>query len=85
MGLLNLLVGPPEHEWWAVTGGLVLKGALAWASLLGFVVFGPIFLGRWYPASLLKIDLIPHGTVAWLAATLASLFSPKTAENPDNL
>jgi hypothetical protein len=85
IGLLKLLIGPEEQEWWGRLGGLLLLGIIGWAGVFGLAIFAPFLVTLWSAAWVkTKIGVL----LGWVATTAFGLLcgkSDKTSgESDDN-
>jgi hypothetical protein len=74
IGLLKLIIGPEEQEWWGRLGGLLMLGVLAWVAIFGLSIFAPWVAeaeSHWVKT---KIGL----ALGWIATTIFGLLSGKS-------
>ncbi len=72
IGLLKLLIGPEEQEWWGRLGGLLLLGIIGWAGLFGLSIFAPFLVTLWFAAWVkTKIGVL----LGWVGTTALGLLS----------
>ncbi len=76
IGLLKLLIGPEEQEWWGRLGGLLLLGIIGWAALFSLAIFAPYLVTLWSVWVKTKIALV----LGWIGTTVLGLLSGKSAK-----
>ncbi len=74
IGLLKLIIGPEEQEWWGRLGGLLLLGVLAWVAIFGLAIFAPWVAERESVWVKTKIGLL----LGWVGTTIFGLLSGKS-------
>jgi hypothetical protein len=75
IGLLKLIIGPEEQEWWGRLGGLLMLGVLAWVAIFGLAIFAPWIAeteSHWVKT---KTGLL----LGWIATTIFGLLSGKSS------
>ncbi|HEY2823853.1 MAG TPA: hypothetical protein VGJ06_22615 [Candidatus Acidoferrum sp.] len=74
IGLLKLIIGPEEQEWWGRLGGLLMLGVLAWVAIFGLAIFAPWVAETESPWVKTKAGLL----LGWIATTIFGLLSGKS-------
>ena len=74
IGLLKLIIGPEEQEWWGRLGGLLLLGVLAWVAIFGLAIFAPWIAERESVWVRTKVGLL----IGWVGTTIFGLLSGKS-------
>ncbi len=74
IGLLKLIIGPEEQEWWGRLGGLLMLGVLAWVAIFGLAIFAPWVTEKESHWVRTKIGLL----LGWVATTIFGLLSGKS-------
>ncbi len=74
IGLLKLIIGPEEQEWWGRLGGLLLLGVLAWVAIFGLAIFAPWIAERESVWVKTKVGLL----IGWVGTTIFGLLSGKS-------
>jgi hypothetical protein len=74
IGLLKMIIGPEEQEWWGRLGGLLLLGVLAWVAIFGLAIFAPWVAERESAWVKTKIGLL----LGWVGTTIFGLLSGKS-------
>ncbi len=74
IGLLKLIIGPEEQEWWGRLGGLLLLGVLAWVAIFGLAIFAPWIAERESIWVKTKVSLL----IGWVGTTIFGLLSGKS-------
>jgi len=76
IGLLKLLIGPEEQEWWGRLGGLLLLGIIGWGGVFGLAIFAPYLATLWSAWVKTKIGIV----LGWVGTTAFGLLSGKTGK-----
>lgn len=74
IGLLKLLIGDEEQEWWGRLGGLLMLIGLGWAALFGLAIYVPWLRAIWSEWLKTKITLL----VGWAGTTIAGVLLGKS-------
>jgi hypothetical protein len=76
IGLLKLLIGPEEQEWWGRLGGLLLLGIIGWAGVFGLAIFAPYLVTLCSAWVKTKLGLL----LGWVGTTAIGLLSGKSGK-----
>jgi hypothetical protein len=76
IGLLKLLIGPEEQEWWGRLGGLLLLAIIGWAGTFGLAIFAPYLVVLFSPWVKTKIAVV----LGWIGSTAFGLLSGKSGQ-----
>jgi hypothetical protein len=76
IGLLKLLIGPEEQEWWGRLGGILLLCIAGWAGFFSLAIFSPYLVTLWSAWVKTKIGL----AAGWVATTVFGLLSGKSGK-----
>jgi hypothetical protein len=73
IGLLKLLIGPEEQEWWGRLGGLLLLAVVGWTGVFGLAIFAPYMVLLLAPWVKTKIGIV----LGWMGSTAFGLLFGK--------
>jgi hypothetical protein len=76
IGLLKLLIGPEEQEWWGRLGGLLLLATIGWAGVFGLAIFAPHLAILWPAWVKTKVGLV----LGWVGTTAFGLLSGRSGK-----